>query len=148
MPEILKSCMPELSNDLPSLPFPQGCGLGFHLTKVDPPGMRSAGTGNWAGLFNTYCWIDRSAGVGGAIMTQVLPLFDAKVVEALLGFEVAVYTQVGAAIAPSVDRRQVRIAVAGGSTGGVDALEVVALEHQPHRGDGSPATRSVAPCRP
>jgi methyl acetate hydrolase len=101
MPEIMTSCMPELSNDVPSLPFPQGWGLGFHLTNVDLPGMRSAGTGDWAGLFNTYYWIDRSAGVGGAIMTQVLPFFDAKVVEALLGFEVAVYAQVGAAVAPS-----------------------------------------------
>jgi methyl acetate hydrolase len=101
MPEIMKSCMPELSNDVPSLPFPQGWGLGFHLTKVDLPGMRSAGTGDWAGIFNTYYWIDRSAGVGGAIMTQVLPFFDAKVVEALLGFEVAVYAQAGAAVAPS-----------------------------------------------
>src|SRR5947208_4681052 len=100
MPEIMKSCMPELSNDVPSLPFPQGWGLGFHLTKVDLPGMRSAGTGDWAGIFNTYYWIDRSAGVGAAIMTQVLPFFDAKVVEALLGFEVAVYAQVGAAVAP------------------------------------------------
>jgi len=100
MPEIMKSCVPELSNDVPSLPFPQGWGLGFHLTKVDLPGMRSAGTGDWAGIFNTYYWIDRSAGVGAAIMTQVLPFFDAKVVEALLGFEVAVYAQVGAAVAP------------------------------------------------
>jgi CubicO group peptidase (beta-lactamase class C family) len=53
-----------------------------------------------AGIFNTYYWIDRSAGVGAAIMTQVLPFFDAKIVEALLGFEVAVYAQVGAAVAP------------------------------------------------
>ena len=66
MPEIMKSCMPELSNDVPSLPFPQGWGLGFHLTKVDLPGMRSAGTGEWAGIFNTYCstappaWPERS----------------------------------------------------------------------------------------
>jgi CubicO group peptidase (beta-lactamase class C family) len=100
MPEIMKSCIPELSNDVPSLPFPKGWGLGFHLTKVDLPGMRSAGTGDWAGIFNTYYWIDRAAGVGGAIMTQVLPFFDAKVVEALLAFEVAVYAQVRAAVAP------------------------------------------------
>jgi methyl acetate hydrolase len=32
--------------------------------------------------------------------TQVLPFFDAKVVEALLGFEVAVYAQAGPAVAP------------------------------------------------
>ena len=59
--------------------------------------MRSAGTGDWAGIFNCYYWIDRSAGVGGALMTQVLPFFDQRIVEALMGFEVAVYAQVGAA---------------------------------------------------
>jgi CubicO group peptidase (beta-lactamase class C family) len=94
----MKSAIPELSNDVPSMPFPQGWGLGFHLTKVDLPGMRSAGTGDWAGIFNTYYWIDRTAGVGGLIMTQILPFFDMQVVEALLGFEAAVYAQVGAAV--------------------------------------------------
>ena len=98
LPEVMRSCMPELSNDVPSLPVPQGFGLGFHLIKVDLPGMRSAGTGAWSGLFNTYYWIDRAAGVGGVIMTQVLPFFDAKIVEAALAFEVAVYAQVGAAV--------------------------------------------------
>jgi methyl acetate hydrolase len=98
MPEVMRSCMPELSNDVPSLPVPQGWGLGFHLIKVDLPGMRSAGTGAWSGIFNTYYWIDRAAGVGGVIMTQVLPFFDAKIVEAALAFETAVYAQVGAAV--------------------------------------------------
>jgi CubicO group peptidase (beta-lactamase class C family) len=98
LPELMRSCVPELSNDVPALPVPQGWGLGFHLVKVDVPGMRSAGTGDWAGIFNTYYWIDRAANVGGLIMTQVLPFYDAKVVEALLAFEVGVYAQVGAAV--------------------------------------------------
>jgi methyl acetate hydrolase len=99
LPEIMKSADPMFSNDVPALPVPQGWGLGFHLVSVDIPSMRSAGTGDWAGLFNTYYWIDRATGVGGAIMTQVLPFFDQAIVEALLGFEVAVYAQVGAASA-------------------------------------------------
>ena len=82
LPELMTSCMPELSNDVPRCRCPQGWGLGFHLIKVDLPGMRSAGTGAWSGIFNTYYWIDRSAGVGGVIMTQVLPFFDAKIIEA------------------------------------------------------------------
>ncbi len=98
LPELMTSCMPELSNDVPSLPVPQGWGLGFHLIKVDLPGMRSAGTGAWSGIFNTYYWIDRSAGIGGVIMTQVLPFFDARIIETVLGFEMAVYAQVGAAV--------------------------------------------------
>jgi methyl acetate hydrolase len=98
LPETMRSCVPELSNDVPALPVPQGWGLGFHLVKVDIPGMRSAGTGDWAGIFNTYYWIDRAAGIGGLFMTQVLPFYDAKIVETLLAFEVGVYAQVGAAV--------------------------------------------------
>lgn len=98
MPEVMKSAVPELANDVPALPVPQGWGLGFHVVKVDIPGMRSAGTGDWAGLFNCYYWIDRSAGVGAALMTQILPFFDQRCVETLLGFEAAVYAQVGAAV--------------------------------------------------
>jgi methyl acetate hydrolase len=99
LPEMLNSTMPELSNDVPSLPVPQSWGLGFHLTLADLPGMRSAGSGDWAGVFNSYYWIDRTKGVGGVLMTQVLPFFDAPVIETLLGFEAAVYQQVGAAVA-------------------------------------------------
>jgi methyl acetate hydrolase len=95
---MIRSAVPELSNDVPSLPVPQGWGLGFHLVQVDVPGMRSAGTGDWAGIFNSYFWIDRAAGVGGVFMTQILPFFDAGVVELLEAFELATYAQVGAAV--------------------------------------------------
>ncbi len=98
MPELVKSAVPELSNDVPSLPVPQGWGLGFHLTLADLPGMRSHGTADWAGVFNSYYWIDRAKGIGGVLMTQLLPFFDLRVVETLLGFEMAVYQQVGAAV--------------------------------------------------
>lgn len=98
LPEVMRSTVPELSNDVPSLPVPQGWGLGFHLVTVDLPGMRSAGTGDWAGIFNTYYWIDRAAGIAAVIMTQILPFFDGRVIEALLGFETSVYAQVGAAV--------------------------------------------------
>jgi methyl acetate hydrolase len=98
LPELLKSAMPELSNDVPAAPVPQGWGLGFHLTLDNVPGMRSSGTGDWAGVFNSYYWIDRSKGIGGVLMTQLLPFFDMPVVETLIGFETAVYQQVGAAV--------------------------------------------------
>jgi methyl acetate hydrolase len=98
LPELIKSAMPELSNDVPSMPVPQNWGLGFHLTQADLPGMRSRGTGDWAGVFNSYYWIDRVKGIGGVLMTQLLPFFDMPVVETLMGFEMAVYQQVGAAV--------------------------------------------------
>ena len=98
LPELMKSAVPELSNDVPGLPVPQNWGLGFHLTQADLPGMRSHGTGDWAGVFNSYYWIDRAKGIGGVLMTQLLPFFDMPVVETLMGFEMAVYQQVGAAV--------------------------------------------------
>jgi methyl acetate hydrolase len=57
--------------------------------------MRRAGTGDWAGLFNSYFWVDRASGVGAVLLTQVLPFFDARVIELLVGFEQAVYAAVG-----------------------------------------------------
>ena len=99
MPELMKSAMPDLSNDVPALPVPQGWGLGFHLTLADLPGMRSQGTADWAGVFNSYYWIDRRKGIGGVLMTQLLPFFDMRVVETLMGFEMAVYQQLGSAAA-------------------------------------------------
>ncbi|HEY4916033.1 MAG TPA: serine hydrolase domain-containing protein [Solirubrobacteraceae bacterium] len=95
LPQIMKSADPILTNDVPTMPVHQGWGLGFHLIGIDVPNMRSAGTGDWAGLFNCFYWIDRKARIGGALMTQVLPFFDLAVIETLLDFEVAVYAQVG-----------------------------------------------------
>jgi methyl acetate hydrolase len=96
LPDRTISTEPELVNEFDALPFPQTWGLGFHITAVDLDGMRRAGTGDWAGLFNSYFWVDRAAGVGAVLMTQVLPFFDAGVVELLVGFEQAVYASVGA----------------------------------------------------
>ena len=85
------SAVPELTNDVPALPFKQGFGLGFSLMLEDIPGMRRAGTGSWAGLCNSYFWIDRASGIAATLMTQILPFFDAGIVQTLLGFEAAVY---------------------------------------------------------
>jgi methyl acetate hydrolase len=99
LPEIMPSAVPELTNDVPSLPFRQGFGLGLHLLLEDVPGMRKAGSGDWAGLFNSYYWIDPASGITAAIFTQLLPFFDERMVETLLQFEQGIYAQVGAATA-------------------------------------------------
>ncbi|ALL68431.1 Beta-lactamase class C penicillin binding protein [Paraburkholderia caribensis MBA4] len=97
LPEILRSTNRLLSNDVPARPVPQSWGLGFHLMLSDLPGMRSKGTGDWAGVYNSYYWIDRSKGIGAVLMTQLLPFFDFAVIETLIDFERAVYQQAGAA---------------------------------------------------
>ncbi len=95
IPKVMRSAMPELTNDVPGWPVAQGWGLGFHLVLEDLPAMRRAGTGDWAGLANCFFWIDRSTGVAAVLMTAVLPFFDAGVVDTVLGFEQAVYEQIG-----------------------------------------------------
>lgn len=91
LPEVNPSADPRLTLEVPRLPFRQTWGFGLHVLLEDIPGMRHAGTGDWAGLFNCFFWIDRSAGVAGLLMGQVLPFFDMGMVQALLGFEAAVY---------------------------------------------------------
>jgi methyl acetate hydrolase len=91
LPDGLKSVAPELANDVPSLPIRQGWGAGLHLHHEDLPGMRAAGSGDWAGLFNSYYWIDRKNGISAALITQVLPFFDEQVIPTLVNLELALY---------------------------------------------------------
>ena len=91
LPALIKSALPQVSNDIPSAPFAQGWGLGFHLFTEDLPGMRRAGSGDWAGLCNSYYWVDRAASVGAVFLTQVLPFFDGQTVETAAAVEQAVY---------------------------------------------------------
>jgi CubicO group peptidase (beta-lactamase class C family) len=93
LPDVIRSADPTLSNDIPSLPVRQSWGLGLHLFLEDLEGMRRAGSGDWAGIFNTYYWIDRESGVAAGLLTQVLPFFDAQVVQLALGVEQALYSQ-------------------------------------------------------
>ncbi|MGV0778579.1 serine hydrolase domain-containing protein [Mycolicibacterium elephantis] len=95
LPKKMKPTIPELANPVELLDVPQGWGLGFHLYLADLPGMRSAGSADWSGLFNSFFRIDRKAGIGAVIATQLLPFFDDKMVQTILGFEAAVYAELG-----------------------------------------------------
>jgi CubicO group peptidase (beta-lactamase class C family) len=94
LPDGTTSSMPELSNDVPALPFAQTFGLGLHVFTEDLPGLRRAGSGGWSGLFNCYYWIDRASGIAAAFLTQVLPFYDARIVAATLEAEQAVYADI------------------------------------------------------
>ncbi len=96
LPEVMKSAIPELSNDVPSPPFSQSWGLGLHLFTEDLPGMRRAGSGDWAGLCNCYFWIDRASGIAVTFLTQVLPFYDEGVVQTALAIEQAIYAGIAA----------------------------------------------------
>lgn len=66
-------------------------GLSFLVHPKGSPQGRSPGSLSWAGLANSYYWIDPVQNVSGAILTQILPFFDAKVVQLFAGIEAAVY---------------------------------------------------------
>ncbi len=98
LPAVIPTAEPALTNEVQSLPLKQGWGCGLSLFLEDIPGMRLAGSGNWAGLMNSYYWIDRTSGVTAAMFTQILPFFDARVIQTALGVEAAVYAELGAAV--------------------------------------------------
>jgi methyl acetate hydrolase len=66
-------------------------GLSFLITTEQTAEGRSPGSLAWAGLANTYYWIDPARDVTGVILMQVLPFADGKCLEAFAGFESGVY---------------------------------------------------------
>ena len=83
---------PGSSNDVDFLPGqPKKWGL-LGMINVDPaPNGRSAGSLFWAGLGNTYFWVDWDNGDCGALFTQILPFADRKVLDAFEAFERSVH---------------------------------------------------------
>jgi CubicO group peptidase (beta-lactamase class C family) len=72
-------------------------GLSFLINTAKTPEGRSPGSLAWAGLANTYYWIDPSRDITGVILMQVLPFVDGKCLEAFSGFESGVYAGLDAA---------------------------------------------------
>ena len=66
-------------------------GLGFLINTVPYSGGRSAGSLAWAGIWNTFYWIDPKRQICAAIMMQFLPFVDKEAVGLLGDFERAVY---------------------------------------------------------
>ena len=95
---ILKTTNPALSNDVDFFP---GVRLrwGFgHMINIDPvPDGRKAGSLTWAGLFNTYYWIDPTMRIAGVIMMQILPFADRQALKAYRQFERGICHALGSA---------------------------------------------------
>ena len=88
----LRTAMPDASNDVDLLPgIPLTWGLGFQINTAPTPAGRCSGSLAWAGLYNTYFWVDHAWRVGGVVLTQLLPFADAKALELLDRFERAAY---------------------------------------------------------
>ena len=89
---MLYSVAPALSNDAEFFPgMPKGWGLSFMINDEQAPTGRSAGSLAWAGLANTYFWIDPTRDLGGVYATQIFPFADYKALPLFFEFEKAVY---------------------------------------------------------
>ena len=86
----LKTAAPSASNDVDFIDGMQW-GLTFLINPEAMPTGRSAGSLAWAGLANSYYWIDPVRKVTGVYATQILPFFDAKAVQLFQAFETEVY---------------------------------------------------------
>jgi methyl acetate hydrolase len=91
----LKTAAPESTNDANLFPgMVQKWGLSFDINTQPGPAGRSAGSLAWAGLFNTYFWVDPTKHVTGVIMTQLLPFADGPVLKLFADFERGMYQAV------------------------------------------------------
>ena len=94
---VMKTQAPALSNDVDFFPGATiRWGLGYMLNMEAGPNGRSAGTVSWAGLFNSYYWLDPVRHVTGVILTQILPFADPAAVRLYGQFERGVYALVDA----------------------------------------------------
>lgn len=66
-------------------------GHGLLLNTADLPGRRRAGTGAWAGLFNTHFWIDRTSGICASIYSNSLPFITPEALGLYVDYETALY---------------------------------------------------------
>lgn len=88
----LKTAVPEYSCDFTFIDDGRDkWGLGFLITAGQQRGKRSAGSLSWAGIWNTYFWIDLKRGIAAVILMQYLPFADSKALAVYDAFERAVY---------------------------------------------------------
>ena len=89
---VLRTTAPGLSNDVDFFPGTT-CkwGFGHMLTMQAVAGGRSAGSMTWAGLYNTYYWLDPVKRVAAVFMPQVLPFADHRALRLYRHYERGIY---------------------------------------------------------
>lgn len=88
----LMSQIPQLaSNSGVMAGSPDQFGLGFAVNSKPTAAGRSANTMSWAGIYNTFFWIDREKQLAAVFMTQLLPFLEPGVAKVVEDFDRAVY---------------------------------------------------------
>src|SRR2546423_7388534 len=76
---MVHTVLPAVANDAEFFPgMPKGWGLAFMINNEQAPTGRSAGSLAWAGLANSYFWIDPTRGIGGGFPPPPLSLVQPK----------------------------------------------------------------------
>jgi len=89
---VLHTTRPSFSNDVDFFPgIALKWGFGHMITTQPVPGGRSAGSLTWAGIANTYYWLDPKARIAAVFMAQVRPFADARVLGVYRRFEHDLY---------------------------------------------------------
>ena len=92
----LKSQIPQLFRTGGTLPGSlDKFGFGFAINTRAVPDGRAAGSMAWAGIFNTFYWIDPERKTTAVLMMQLLPFLDEMPQKVLEDFERAVYATGG-----------------------------------------------------
>jgi methyl acetate hydrolase len=93
----LTTAAPIYTNDVDLYPgMVKKWGLSFLINTAKTPEGRSPNSLAWAGLANTYFWIDPARNVSGVILMQLLPFADKICLDAFAGFERGIYAGIGA----------------------------------------------------
>src|SRR4030095_12362531 len=94
----VKVRLPPRAEPLRSKPYPLGAGedvwgLGFQLAAPAKPAanMRRPGSMSWAGINNTFFWVDPQQQVGVIVLMQVLPFYEDAASAILQATEKLVY---------------------------------------------------------
>jgi CubicO group peptidase (beta-lactamase class C family) len=100
LPE-MRSLIPQFAKDPVRIPGSSDkFGLGFAINTKPVERGRSAGSLAWAGIYNTFFWIDPSRKTCAVIMMQILPFSDDAANSVVERFERAVYANPSATVAP------------------------------------------------
>ena len=88
----LRSSVPQFAKDSSRIPGSlDKFGLGFGINTKPVEGGRSRGSLAWAGIYNTFFWIDPPRKTCAVIMMQILPFSDDAAISVVEHFERAVY---------------------------------------------------------
>lgn len=89
---VMATTMPALSAAIDWFPgMDTKWGLGFMINPQTGPDGRGAGSLAWAGICNTYFWVDPANDVAAVLLMQLLPFGDPGALAVMAAFERAVY---------------------------------------------------------